>query len=285
MIYKEIAQSIENMSPPFQPFVNIFTRDYTEIVMRDWNEKSVKKSAVFYQFKAAQTLNCCNIPIVPDACVNMLIELDPAEPRTFCSGVFLEPKMLNLKPGVEYFGCKPYSALGLRMGGCTVSDILDTSLPLTEVFPGMAQLVEHMLCATTRFEQRVKLMYDFAWDNMIDRQYVPSFIDYMAAIVCSSNPDCLSVNLERATGYSDRYCRKRFNKAFGCSPKQYSSIMRLQNTLKSLQWWHADSLSALAIQQGYYDQAHFIHDFKKYMSMTPNSFKKLLDSVLWESTA
>jgi hypothetical protein len=284
MIYKEIAQSIENMSPPFQPFVNIFTCDYKEMVMQNWNEHSVKKSAVFYQFKASETLKSCDVLIVPDACVNILIEFDPDDPRAFYSGAFLEPKMLTLKPGVEYFGFKPYSALGLHMGNYTVSDIVDQSFSFTEIFPEASELIE-ILSTATKFEQRVKCFYDFSRKHLINQQYLPSFIDYMAAIVCSAKAECLSVNLERATGYSDRYCRKRFNTAFGCSPKQYSSIMRLQNTLKSMQWWRSDSLSALAIQHGYYDQAHFIHDFKKYMRMTPNSFRKLLGTALWESTA
>jgi AraC-like DNA-binding protein len=284
MIYKEIMQSIENMSPPSQPFVNIYTRDYKEIVMRNWNEHNVKKSAVFYQFKASEFPELCDVSIIPDACVNILLELDRSRPRTFCSGVFLNPQRLKLKPGVEYFGFKPYSALGLHVGGHTMGDLIDNCFTLAEVFPETLKLVEDML-VMTRFEQRVKMFYDFSRERLIDKQYVPSFIDYMAAIVCSSTADCLSANLEQATGYSDRYCRKRFNKAFGCSPKQYSSIMRLQSTLKSLQWWNSDSLSTLAIQQGYYDQAHFIHDFKKYMNMTPNSFKKLIEDVFCKSTA
>jgi AraC-like DNA-binding protein len=276
MIYKEIAYNIENISSPFQPFIHIFTCDYKETVMRDWNERSIKKNAVFYQFRAPKASEHCDVPIIPDACVNILLELDPAAPRGFYSGAFLSPQSLRLKPGVEYFGFKPYSALGLHMGGHAMNDIIDSNFPLAEIFPEASTLIGQMFDAE-RFEQRIKCFHDFSRKHLIDRQYVPSFIDYMAAIVCSLTTDCLSLNLERATGYSDRYCRKRFSEAFGCSPKQYRSIMRLQSTLKSLQLGHSDSLSALAAQQGYYDQAHFIHDFKKYTGMTPSAFKKLLE--------
>ena len=30
---------------------------------------------------------------------------------------------------------------------------------------------------------------------------------------------------------------------------------------------------------GYYDQSHFIHDFKKFTSLTPNKFTKILSEV------
>jgi AraC-like DNA-binding protein len=267
------------MSPPFQPFVNIFTHDYQETVVQNWNERSVKKSAVFYQFRAAESLKSCDVTIVPDACVNILLEFDPDDPRTFCSGAFLTPKLLKLKPGIEYFGFKPYSALGLHMGDYAARDMVDKSVPFTEIFPEVSGMVESMSAAVT-FEQRVDAFQEFSQAHLIDLQYQPSFVDYMAAIVCSAKTEFISADFERMTGYSDRYCRKRFNDAFGCSPKQYSSIMRLQNTLKSMRWWRSDSLSALAIQHGYYDQAHFIHDFKKYICMTPNAFKKLLETAL-----
>ena len=57
-------------------------------------------------------------------------------------------------------------------------------------------------------------------------------------------------------------------------PKRYSSIMRFQNVLKSLVTNDYDDLSTLALDNGYFDQAHFIHDFKKFAAVSPYRFRK-----------
>jgi AraC-like DNA-binding protein len=56
------------------------------------------------------------------------------------------------------------------------------------------------------------------------------------------------------------------------SPKQLSKIIRLQATLKMLLNKQFTSLTALAFEGEYYDQAHFIKDFKEFTGSTPKDF-------------
>lgn len=63
---------------------------------------------------------------------------------------------------------------------------------------------------------------------------------------------------------------KRFRKVTGASPKQFATIKRLHRVI-ALQGQVA-SLTELAYEAGYFDQAHFIHDFKKYTGKAPAEF-------------
>jgi len=56
------------------------------------------------------------------------------------------------------------------------------------------------------------------------------------------------------------------------SPKQLSKTIRLQATLKMLLTKKFTSLTALAYENEYYDQAHFIKDFKDQTGFTPKEF-------------
>jgi AraC-like DNA-binding protein len=56
------------------------------------------------------------------------------------------------------------------------------------------------------------------------------------------------------------------------SPKQLSRVVRLQATLKMLEQNKFSTLTSLAHENGYYDQAHFIKDFKEFTGMSPKSF-------------
>ncbi|RYU96328.1 response regulator transcription factor [Emticicia agri] len=63
---------------------------------------------------------------------------------------------------------------------------------------------------------------------------------------------------------------KRFRKIVGASPKKFASIVRFNALLKS----HSPekSLTESGYEAGYFDQAHFIHDFKAFTGETPEGY-------------
>jgi AraC-like DNA-binding protein len=66
---------------------------------------------------------------------------------------------------------------------------------------------------------------------------------------------------------------KRFRAAVGASPKKFASIVRLKNLLQ--QYPKIGSLTELGYEAGFYDQAHFIKEFKAFTGDTPeNYFRK-----------
>lgn len=66
----------------------------------------------------------------------------------------------------------------------------------------------------------------------------------------------------------------------GVSPKTLSSLSRLQTTLKIIAKSTNEKLTELAYQADFFDQAHFINDFKKHTNMTPKAYAKLAASHL-----
>lgn len=63
---------------------------------------------------------------------------------------------------------------------------------------------------------------------------------------------------------------KRFRKMIGASPKKFASIVRMKNAIA--QYQPGDSLTGLGYEAGFYDQAHFIKEFKTFTGETPESF-------------
>lgn len=73
------------------------------------------------------------------------------------------------------------------------------------------------------------------------------------------------------TGYSHRYVNYVFKDNVGVSIKKYASIVRLQESLVCLV---NDDSDLIYEELGYYDQAHFIKEFKKFTSVTPKTVKQ-----------
>jgi transcriptional regulator GlxA family with amidase domain len=69
---------------------------------------------------------------------------------------------------------------------------------------------------------------------------------------------------------SERKLERLFKKEVGLSVKGYSKIIRFVHTLELLQEVQSSkSMVQIAIEAGYYDQAHFCNEIKKYAGSTP----------------
>ena len=69
---------------------------------------------------------------------------------------------------------------------------------------------------------------------------------------------------------------KQFERIFsnhvGLNPKKYISIVRFQQVLQMSKKQANTDLCQLAFDNGYYDQSHFIHDFKRITDVAPREF-------------
>ena len=58
----------------------------------------------------------------------------------------------------------------------------------------------------------------------------------------------------------------------GMSPKYFNCVVRFNSFLQSCQAQPATPLTSLAHECGYYDQAHLIHEFKRFTGETPSEY-------------
>lgn len=69
--------------------------------------------------------------------------------------------------------------------------------------------------------------------------------------------------------YSQHYINREFKKNTGFSLKKYSEIIRLQSAITYLE---KENVDFVYDKLGYYDQAHFIKEFKKFTLLTPQNY-------------
>jgi AraC-like DNA-binding protein len=85
--------------------------------------------------------------------------------------------------------------------------------------------------------------------------------------------------LSKKLGYSTRWIQKEHKELFGLSFKELQSNMRFLKTVDYISNLVENNtpinLSLLSLECGYYDQAHFIKEFKKYSGFTPKEYLKI----------
>ena len=78
--------------------------------------------------------------------------------------------------------------------------------------------------------------------------------------------------LSRDLACSRKTLIQRFHAQVGLSPKAVASILRFAHAVERIRAADAESWADLAIACGYYDQAHFNRDFRRYSGRTPREF-------------
>jgi AraC-like DNA-binding protein len=73
-------------------------------------------------------------------------------------------------------------------------------------------------------------------------------------------------------GLSQRRFIQLFEQQIGLTPKAFSRVRRFQNILQRVHGARTIEWAQLALEWGYYDQAHFIHDFREFAGMTPTQY-------------
>ncbi|WP_166922028.1 helix-turn-helix domain-containing protein [Flavobacterium poyangense] len=101
----------------------------------------------------------------------------------------------------------------------------------------------------------------------------PDFLVQNAITTIHTNNGTMRINkLAESLFISQDAFEKRFRKAVGASPKQFSSIVKM-NAIISKNTESASFLD-MAFENGFYDQAHFNKDFKLFTGQTPTDFFK-----------
>ena len=78
-------------------------------------------------------------------------------------------------------------------------------------------------------------------------------------------------NVAGRYGITSRYLQKIFLQYTGLTPKLFSKINRFQHSLQLVMKKEA-SLTSIAYDCGYFDQSHFIREFKSFTGYTPSGY-------------
>ena len=78
--------------------------------------------------------------------------------------------------------------------------------------------------------------------------------------------------MTREIGLSPRRFIEVFKDEVGLRPKVFCRVRRFQRVLASIHRQESVEWADVAVACGYYDQAHFIHDFRAFSGINPTAY-------------
>jgi AraC-like DNA-binding protein len=110
--------------------------------------------------------------------------------------------------------------------------------------------------------------------------YIPDNFRQLFKSLKSSDSSILLTEFCKQCNISIRKLERMFNKYVGISANTYSTLNRFHSSVNQILYNPNSKLSDLAYDNGYFDQMHFIKDFKRFAGNTPKNFAQQNNSIL-----
>lgn len=154
------------------------------------------------------------------------------------------------------------------------NELFNLSLSLKDIFDksSVNEIEEKLACANTD-KQRIKIVEQFLLSQLKNTQTDKLIIEAVK-LFYQSNGTIRIKEMNEKLFISQSPFEKRFRKIVGTTPKKFASIIRFNKILENLD--RSKSLTEICFENNFFDQAHFIKDFKHFTGDTPEHFKGLL---------
>ena len=219
-------------------------------------------------------------------CVEIMFNLGTGSWQTAVNGEFVTT------PDIELWGqiIRPLTfkslgkniMFGIRFFPHTASLFLNENIEqfnnqvfdFKDVAGAPVRLLHLKLLENPSLGKRVEIVEDFLLHRLSLFEKKFSKIQLVSNIIDELKQDDFFDNIENVAsryGITSRYLQKIFLQYSGLTPKLFSKINRFQNSLK-LVAKKGSSLTSIGYDCGYFDQSHFIREFKSFTGFTPSAY-------------
>ena len=154
-----------------------------------------------------------------------------------------------------------------------LNEFFSKSTSLDELIPSaQLRLIEEQLYEAGSNQQKVAVVERFLLSRL-NQKRTDQLVNHAMQQIRLANGSIRIRNLAASMAISIDPFEKRFRRTAGISPKQFADTIRLRNLIK--QYSPSENLTGIALEAGYFDQAHFIKDFRIFTGLAPQQFFRL----------
>jgi len=194
-------------------------------------------------------------------------------------------RRFTINEGFGIFGAYLYPFAIPYLFSIPTSELSDQMPDLESLHGGNNSELEEKIMLAVNNRQRVSILSSYLEKNLLNSASRQSaFFSIISDIIHSGS--LMPVDeLAKRSFLSTRQFERNFKNFSGFSPKLYSRIIRFQ-TATNHYGSNNKTLTDIAYDCGYYDQSHFIHDFKQFSGCHPKQyFSGKAEGVEWKESS
>jgi hypothetical protein len=237
--------------------------------------------------------------IIPDGCIDMIFILGDdikrytsgdefiIQPREMVLGQITKPFFVEPTGHVNSFAIRFYPYGFANFVPTPIQKLANKETPVALLFgEELSKALTQKIVRATDTQIRIEIAEAFLLDKLNDKATIDNIVKSTIDTLLLTKGSTPINTILKDDLSKRRQLERKFIKKVGISPKQLGKVIRLQTALKMLLNRQSESLTEIAYESEYYDQAHFIKDFKEFTGTTPKEFledgKMALSSLFYK---
>ena len=214
--------------------------------------------------------------VCPDGCADIIVDL-AAKPATggygdgrssYTVGTMQSASSVEMRGKVHLLGVRFRPGGAKRFFQLPMYELTDRTVLLREVWGGADQLERVVRDARSDADRIHRLEAMLLYRLGRSEEPAPALRHAVGYIGQTGGTRSIS-QVEQAVGVGARRLERYFREGLGVTPKLFSRVVRFRRTLALMRGDQHPSWSRLAIEAGYYDQAHLIREVRVLSGATP----------------
>lgn len=215
-------------------------------------------------------------PILPDGCTELILNLGDRfiqhrdghpvlQPRYFVFGQLTRPLLIAPTGKVRIIGVRFHPGGAFPLLRVPMNELTDTLVELESLdYPGRE--LESSLAPDLSLLRNIDAIEQCLIRRLltVDDSWLPRLATSIVLFGGRRSVDQLALE----AGVSGRQLERRFLREVGIGPKMLSRILRFQTVFRSIESGMGN-WAQVAVECGYYDQAHLIRDCQEFAGQTP----------------
>jgi AraC-like DNA-binding protein len=263
------ATSIRQLYKPIQPTVRQTADDviYSEFL------PDTRLQSFIYCYWQLKTTASLSEPfvyrVVADGCIDIFFELNNAK-ENFVMGFCKKFTEFPLDNSFHYIGIRFLPTMFPQLFKINAAELSNRFEQLEHVLPTVSAFISDNFHSQMTTDE-IRSMFDRYFIQLVETTTFDNDSRFYNAIEKILQENGL-VNIEQdlKTGISQRQLRRLFEYYIGDTAKTFAKVVRFQNILRAKPSSQSLRQNKLFFDVGYYDQAHFIKEFKHLYGVTPS---------------
>ncbi|MBD0298599.1 MAG: AraC family transcriptional regulator [Flavisolibacter sp.] len=229
----------------------------------------------------------CTFRVFPDTCVEVffgynnstIANINAKAPfdssKSFVTSRLSRYMDVQLPPGSSSIAVCFHPGAAFPFFHLPMKELTDDSILLVDLWGEKTNKLEDTLSCCNNHRERVSAIQTFLWGFIYQEPPNNDLFKFCLLQINKFKGQMPLKLLSKKINISQRQLSRQFNSFLGLAPKEFSRITRFLSSLYYIKKYPSYSLTQIAYESGYFDQAHFIHDCREFTGFTP---KELITS-------
>lgn len=155
-----------------------------------------------------------------------------------------------------------------------MSEISDTVVDTDLIWGNKFAFLRERLLAAEDFSRKFQIVEKFLIKEFLSTLNFNPCIEYALREIVRQTEQISLDSLSRKIGYSQKHFITMFKNQVGITPKTYLKLMRFQKAISKIEEQQDCDWALISNDCGFYDQSHFINNFKLLSGFNPEEYRR-----------